>query len=347
MPESGSLTAAMARLRPADGTEISTAVGGVVLALAAYVIDLRMSQWALGPRFIVAGVIAGLLLGMGWSIPGTGSVARPHQSLLLIAGLLVLVIALEQFGEILAGHHHLGAGGVFWTIAVEAAVALAAARRANSAGCTLIAGFAAAVSLLAFVGWVFHPTGFGTYRWILFVESVALAAGAVRLRADYRRHAVQLINVAGLLALFLALTFVGSALISGAGAQLGTALSVPSIGPAGGGWKIYVLVAIGALIAYSVVDREPAPGVIGVAVALTFAVLVGLHPLTGGSLVFWPLFLLIVGGVAVAVSLSGGLPAGPGAAPASVATNPPPPTTPSPTTSMPPPTTPSEPPQAE
>lgn len=318
MPEPGSWTTATARLAPVQRSEMSAAVGGVSLALAAYVIELRMNQWALGPRFLVAAVIAALLLTMGWSIPRTRPVARPHQSLLLIAGLLVLVIALVLFGEILAGHHHLGVGGVFWTIAVEAGVALAAARRANSAGCTLVAGIAAAVSLLAFVGWAFQPSGFGTYRWILFVESLALAAAAVALRTQYRRHAVQLVNVAGLLVLFLALTFVGAAAIGTAESQLGSSVPTASIGTASGGWKLFVLVAVGALIAYSIMDREPAPGVIGVTLGLTFAVLVGIHGLTGGSLVFWPVLLLIVGIVAVAASLSGGLPSSPAAVPATV-----------------------------
>jgi hypothetical protein len=348
---SGSWTATTARLGPAEGREVLAGVGAVSLGLAAWVIELRMTQWALGPRFIVAAVIAGVILAAGWLVPRTGPVARPHQSLLLITGLLVLVIALELLGEILAGHHHLGAGGQFWTLAVEAGVAAAAARRAGSAGCTLVAALAASVSGLTFVAWAFEPHGFTTFRWILLVESLVLAVGALRLRAVHRRHAVQLVNVSGLLALFLALTFLGAAAITSAEAQLGTSLPAASIGSAGGAWKLYVLLVMAAMIAYAVVDREPAPGVIGAIIGLTFAVLVGLHGLSGGSLVFWPLFLVVVGAIAMAASLAGGLPAGRGAGPASVGTTaPPPPAAPPPSTATmppPPPAPPSEPPGPE
>lgn len=277
----------------------------MMLAIAVYVIELRMTQWALGPKFIVAAVVAALILAMGWGVgpagPGTGGA----QSLLLVSGLLVLVLALVFLGEVLAGHHRLGAGGVFWTFAVEAGVAAAAARRAGSTGCTLIAALFASISFLEFISWAFHPHGFNTFRWILLVETVALAAGAFRLRGPYRRHGVQLVNVAGLLTLFLGLTFVGAAAIAVAESRLGTSFPVGSIGSAGAGWKLYLLIVTGALIAYAVLDREPAPGVIGVGMALTFAVLVGLPTLTGGSLVFWPLFLLIVGGIGVAYALLG------------------------------------------
>ncbi len=329
----------LTRLRPAAGREASAAAGAVALAVAAYVIELRMTQWALGPKFLVAAVIAALILGLGWAAGPAGPETRPHQSLLLISGLLVLVLALVFLGEILAGHHRLGAGGVFWTLAVEAAVAAAAARRAGSAGCTLIAALFASISFLEFIAWVVHPTGFNTFRWILLAESMALVAGAIRLRRAYRRHGVQLVNVAGLLALFLGLTFVGAAAIQVAGSGLGSSLPTPSIGTAGAGWKLYLLIATGALIGYAVLDREPAPGVIGAAMAITFAVLVGLPTLTGGSLVFWPLFLLIVGGLAVAYAL-----VGPPAA-ASAAAPPAPPAPPPPTSSMPPP--PSDPPAPE
>ncbi len=295
----------LTRLRPGAGREAYAAAGAVALAVAAYVIELRMTQWALGPKFLVAAAIAMLILGLGWAAEAPGQETRPYQSLLLISGLLVLVLALVFLGEILAGHHRLGAGGVFWTLAVEAGVGAAAARRAESAGCTLIAALFASISFLEFIVWVVHPHGFNTLRWILIAESMVLVAGAIRLRSAHRRHGVQLINVAGLLTLFLGLTFVGAAAITSAQSQLGSVLPTASIGSAGAGWKLYLLVSTGALIGYSVLDREPAPGVIGTVLAITFAVLVGFHGLTGGSLVFWPLFLLILGGLGLAYGLVG------------------------------------------
>src|SRR5437588_12917471 len=103
MPEPGALT----RMRPQAGREAPAAAGAVLLAVAAYVIELRMTQWALGPKLIVAAVIAAVILGMGWVAGPPGPATRTYQSLLLIAGLLVLVLALVFLAEVLAGHHHL------------------------------------------------------------------------------------------------------------------------------------------------------------------------------------------------------------------------------------------------
>ncbi len=279
------------------------AAGAVALAIAALVIELRMTQWALGPRFLVVAAISLFILGLGWALPPAGEVARPHQSVLMISGLLILIFALQLFAEVLGAHRGPGAGGEFWTFGVVAAVAIAAARRSGSAGCTLIAAFAAAISFLALIAWAFHPHGFSTFRWILLLETVALGVGAVRLRVPYRRHAVQLVNVAGLLALLLSFTFLAGAVIGQAEARLGTNIPVGGVAPAGFGWKLYILAVTAALIGYAVVDREPAPGVFGVVLAFMFALLVGFHGVIGGSLVFWPLFLLILGAAGVAYGL--------------------------------------------
>jgi peptidoglycan/LPS O-acetylase OafA/YrhL len=69
------------------------------------------------------------------------------------------------------------------------------------------------------------------------------------------------------------------------------------------GWKLYVLAVGLGLVAYAGVDREPGPAYIGIAVLAAFAVLVGMHVTGRGSLVGWPLFLLIIGGIGLAVGL--------------------------------------------
>jgi hypothetical protein len=56
------------------------------------------------------------------------------------------------------------------------------------------------------------------------------------------------------------------------------------------------------LVAYAGVDHEAGPAYIGVAVLATFAVLVGLS-FGRGSLVGWPLFLLIIGAIGLAIGL--------------------------------------------
>lgn len=304
------------RLRPSPDRETAVAAGAVSLALAALVIDLRMTQWSLGPRFLVLAAITSLILALGWSAEPGGTVARPYKSTLMISGLLLLPFAMQLLAEVLGAHRAPGAGGTFWTFAAVAAVAFASARRANSAGCTLIGGLAVAISFLAFISFAFHPHGLTTFRWMMLLESVAFAIVAVRLRVAHARHATQIMNVAGLVVLLLAFTFLATTLISATEARLGTTTPIGNVGPAGFGWKLYVLVAAGGLLSFSVLNRAPAPGVLGILVSFTFVVLVGFPSLTGGSLVFWPLFLLIVGAAGVLMGLGVGRPTARGVPPA-------------------------------
>src|SRR5205085_9807088 len=57
------------RLRPLPHRGPVTAAGAVPLAVAVVVIELRMTQWSLGARFLVAAVAAALLLAVGWLAP--------------------------------------------------------------------------------------------------------------------------------------------------------------------------------------------------------------------------------------------------------------------------------------
>jgi hypothetical protein len=72
---------------------------------------------------------------------------------------------------------------------------------------------------------------------------------------------------------------------------------------AGFGWKLYLLAVGFGLIAYAGVDREAGPAVVGVAVIGSFVLLVGFPLSSHGSLVGWPLFLLIIGAIGLAVGL--------------------------------------------
>jgi hypothetical protein len=71
----------------------------------------------------------------------------------------------------------------------------------------------------------------------------------------------------------------------------------------GFGWKLFLLAVGFGLIAYGAVDREPGPGYIGAAVVLAFVVLVGSPSTNHGSLVGWPLFLLVIGAIGLGVGL--------------------------------------------
>ena len=292
------------RLRPHPHRGDVIAAGAVPLSLAAIVVELRMTQWSLGPRFVVVALIAVLLLTMGSLAELEGEVPRAYHSVLLVAGLLPLVVALVLLAEVLGAQRPPGAGGLFWVFALEALVAFVCARRANSGASTLIGALAAALALETFVAWVFQPHGLGTFRAMIVVLTLVFAAGALRLRERHRRHAVQLINAAGIVSLTLAASYLYLAavasLLRASGALL-TGFGGQSTAPFG--WKLYLLAIGFGLVAYAAVDREPGPAYLGTAVLAVFGLLVGLPTGVRGSLVGWPLFLLIIGGIGLAIGL--------------------------------------------
>jgi hypothetical protein len=297
------------------------AAGAVPLALAAIVIELRMTQWSLGSRFLVVAGISILLMPMAWLAPLEYDTPRAYHSVLLVAGLLPLIFSLQLLGEVLGAHRPPGAGANAWAFGAEAGIAATAARRANSAVCTLIAALAGALAVEAFFTWVFQPSGPGLFRALLLVLTLGFAAGAIALRDIGRRHAVQLVNAAGLVTIVLALTFlVQSAITSAVSNGFGVAGLLSSTSGGAFGWKLYVLAIGFGLVAYAGVDREPGPGYIGTVLLLMFALLVG-PPFGpgGGSLLGWPLFLLAVGIAGLAIGLRPRQPLPPPPGPVTVA----------------------------
>ena len=307
------LDRALERLRPHPHRGDVIAAGAVPLALFAVTVELRMRQWSLGPRFAIVALIAALILTMGLLAELEQETPRAYHSILLVSGLLPLALALVLLAEIMGASRPPGSGGIAWTFAVEGVTAAYAARRANSGVCTLIAAVAFGVALEAFVVLVFKPHGLGTFRAMLVVLTLAYGAAALRLRDRRRRHAVQLINAGGLAALVLgALYLLTAAIASFANSLVDRIHNTPGLAvlnsfvPGNGvgfGWQLY-LIAVGfGLVAYAAVDHEPGPGYIGAAVLVVFALLVGLRGAGGGSLVGWPLFLLIIGGGGLAIGL--------------------------------------------
>jgi hypothetical protein len=294
------------RLRPAPYRGDVTAAGAIPLAVAAIVIELRMTQWSVGVRLVVVALIAGLILTMGWLTPLEGPTPRAYHSMLLIAGLVPLLVALQLLAEVLGAQRPPGAGGQMWTFGTEAAIATAAARRANSAACTLIGALSGAFAVEAFAVWVFKPSGMTLVRVILVLLTLGLAAGAVRLRDGQRRHAVALVNAAGIVTLVLALSYL---------IVLTVAVALPfgthSGGSAPFGSKLFILAMGFGLIAYAGADREPGPAYIGIVLLLAFALLVGLPAVSSASLIGWPLFLLAIGAVGLVIGLRPSTPAPP------------------------------------
>jgi hypothetical protein len=297
------ISAALERLRPHPHRGDVIAAGAVPLALAAVLIDLRMRQWSLGPRFVVLALISALILTMGLLAPLEYPSPRSYHSVLLVAGLIPFVFALVALAELLGARRPPGAGGVAWTLAVEGAIAAFAARRSNSAACTLVAAIAGAIAVEAFVAWVFRPVGLGTFRAVLVALTAALAVGAVRLRDRQRCHAVALVNAAGLTALAVAASYLYTLAIPSLLHVSGWVAYAPEQQGVPFGWKLY-LIAVGfGLAAYGAVDRERGPAYLAVAVLGAFAVLTGPPSGARGTLVGWPLLLLVIGGAGLAIGL--------------------------------------------
>lgn len=298
-------------LRPAPFRGDVIAAGAIPLAAGAILIELRMTQWAVGPRLIVVGVVAALILTMGWLAPMEGPSPRAYHSMLLITGLIVLAVALQLLAEALGSSRPPGAGADFWTLGVVCAVAAACARRANSAVCTLIAALAGGIALEGLVGWLLAPISLNAVRWVLLALTFGFGVGALRLRDGQRRHAVALVNAAGLATLVLALTLVIESSIATVVSRLGAPAIGARAGGASFGWKLWILAIGFGLIAYAGSDREPGPAYIGVVVVLAFIQLAAFSPSGRGSIVGWPLFLLVVGGAGLVLGLRPTTPAPP------------------------------------
>jgi hypothetical protein len=124
------------------------------------------------------------------------------------------------------------------------------------------------------------------------------------LRDRWGRHAVQLINAGGVVTVVLGGSFlVGAAFHSVGDPALGLFGLAGGTGAAGWGWKLWVLAVGFGLTAFACADREPGPAYLGVLLLVEFAVLVGAAPSGRGSLVGWPLFLLVIGAIGMIVGL--------------------------------------------
>jgi hypothetical protein len=262
------------------------AAGAVALATGILLIDVRMhGAWAAGVRLVVVGLVAALLLALAWRAPIEGAAPRAYVSVLLAAAFPLTAVTLAELADALGGSPD-SAGSATWGLATLAAIYLLLAVRRNSALSTLLGAVSAVAALLAFWAWVFEPEAVTPDRWLLLAAIVVLTLGAVRLRDGRRRHAVALIEVAGLSALAIAAT-------SLTGGDLGAGEA------SGWGWKLVLLLVGFGLIAYGAADREPGPAWLGAFVLLGFIVL----DASPGSLLWGPLLLVVLGAGAVAAGL--------------------------------------------
>jgi hypothetical protein len=215
---------------------------------------------------------------------------------LLVCGLLLLGAALIRLADVLgADTGDLAAGTLVWTSLAACAAALYPAARRNSAICTMLAGIAAGVAVLAAADWIFGLSLTGA-RWLLLALAVAFALASLVLRGGSPRHAELLVVTGGLATFAILLLAVQLALFAGF-APVGE--REDEILP--GFWELVVIVAGCGLVAYGAVDRVPGAAWLGVAHLAGFILVVSAG--ADETLLWWPLILLLLGGGAMAVGL--------------------------------------------
>jgi hypothetical protein len=320
---------ALETLRPEPHRGDTVAAGVVALTTAIYVLELRFQDsWGVGIRLVLAALAAAFVTALAVQSPVEGERPRAYQSALYISAFALSLAAIANLADLLGSDG--GSGTVVWVGSLVGAFAAWFAIRRNSAVMTLVAAVTYGIVVLTFVDWVFNPSGVSTFRWILLLLIFGYVVASLSQRGPRPRHAVQLVNAAGLATIGLAVTFVidsifGGLVGAGAGAGAGT------------GWELVLLACGFGLVAYSAVDREPGPGYLGVVVLLLFVWIGGSPGRDGASLIGWPIFLLLASGALLAAGLRPSRPLPP---PPDAGAPPPPPPARMPVQPVDPPTTP-------
>jgi hypothetical protein len=286
-------------LRPPPHRGPLIAAGAVVLAAGLILFELRlMNELSDVVHFLVLGVPAGIILALGLQAPNEDGSPPAYQSVLLVTGLLLLEPALLRLADVLGAENpeDFPAGELTWTLAVVAGVALYASIKRNSAICLLLAAIAGVGALLAAWEWVFAPGTFTASRWLLALSAAGLVMAGLMLRDTEPRRSELLIDAAGLAVLTIALQGVVGALFSD-DETIATvsASALPDL------WELVVFGAGVGLLAYGALDRSPGPAWLGFANLVAFVVVVGTD--ADETLYFWPLALLLVGGLMMGAGL--------------------------------------------
>jgi hypothetical protein len=292
----------LAALRPKPFRGDVVAAGAVVLVTWVWLVEARL-HWAAGVHLLVAATCFGLVTAMAWLAPMERETPRAYQSVLYVGSVALLIPALANLADVL-GADHVTSGTLTWTAALVDGLALAYATRRNSAVSTLLASIAGGVAVVAAIDWVFDPHSVRTFRWVFLGLMVVFGISALGQRDRRRRHAVALVDAAGLACVAIGVTLVGSLGLVGSVVVEGQPPPPTPNAPAG--WELLLVAAGFGLIAYSSVDREPGPAYFGVLNLALFVVLA-----SGGSFLGWPLFLLVAAGALLVIGLRPTTPAPP------------------------------------
>ncbi len=299
------------RTAPAEGAEWLRILGGVAFAVGATILFIRKSgaieaDWADFPLLLVAGIPCVLLYGLGVRDRRGREIER-WRATLLVLGVVLAPLALEQLRETLG----LSQASSFWQFVVFAGVAAMAAYAAFVVGAAyqaLLAGLAGIAAWLFLWDWIASP-GVNGFRWLLILLGLGYLGAALVLRAGNRPQGDELVTAAGIVGLLVG--FIG---VSQAAAQavVGAALNLPG-GTHGQGffWDLVLLLVSLSSVGYAAMARVRGPAYVGFLGLVAFAGLLGLElgdlaegKVPDGSLVGWPLVLLLLGGAALGAGVA-------------------------------------------
>jgi hypothetical protein len=287
-------------LRPPPHRGPLIAAGAVVLATGLALFELRLDdKLALGVHFLVLGIPAGIVLGLGLQAPNEDGRPPAYQSVLLVTGLLLLFPALLRLSAALGAEDFstdFPAGELTWTALVTTGVALVAAVRRRSAICLFLAAVFGMLALLSGWEWAFENETFTASRWLLLLAATGLVLTSLALRAGAPRQAELLIDAAGVAILFIGLQGVWLTLFAAVALQAGAEQpTLPDF------WELIVFGAGCGLLAYGAIDRVPGAAWLGLANLVVFVLDVGLE--AGEAIYFWPIALILLGGIAMGAGL--------------------------------------------
>jgi hypothetical protein len=287
-------------LRPPSHRGPLIAAGAVTLAVGVALEELRLDRsLSTGVHVLILLAAGGLIYWLGVQAPNEGGVPPAYQSVLLVTGLALIYPGLLMASELLGAGSNLPAGALAWTSALGAALALWPALARNSAICLLLATILGGIALLTLWDFVFHPGSQTPYRWLLLVVAAACVLGSLALREPAPRHAEQLVNAAGLAIATIGVAGLFGGFVSVVLTPFGDGGVLAGLLP--GFWEVVLLAAGFGLVAFGALDGSPGPAYLGVVNLVLFIVAVA------GSreptLYWWPLTLLVVGGLAMAAGL--------------------------------------------
>jgi hypothetical protein len=299
----------MRALIAVDRRPLLRSLAGLLLGIGFLTVALRRGfdpvfgdGWGAGGIFVTLLIPCVILLGAGLLSPRSGTEASPWQTVYVVFGLILLPLTLVQLVN------WVGTGGdagnalnIAWIFGLTALVGLYAGIVANVRYALLICALAIIVSWLGLWDQLLsgdlgdHTT---TLRWLLVIIAVFLV-GLGMLAGDRRSDFIT----------GAALAAVGAGGISLLGIYAANPFAAVPQAEASFFWTLeLLLVSLGALMAASVGRaRGPAyAGAIGLAI---FTAIVGLDlahlDSPDGTLLGWPLALLVLGALALAASFRG------------------------------------------